>query len=80
MDDESFFGLSNAELLGNAGYYTPDSNLTSDEEKTKRKSKFEKKLLVWVAFSEKAFLDITYFPVFKLSTQMFMYKNVFFVK
>ena len=53
MDDESYFGLSNTELSGNAGFYTSDPNLTSDDVKTKRKSKFEKKLLVWVAFSEK---------------------------
>ena len=53
MDDESYFGLSNTELSGNAGFYTSDPNLTKDEVKSKRKSKFEKKLLVWVAFSEK---------------------------
>ena len=55
MDDESYFGLSNTELSGNAGYYTSDPNLTRNDVKvkTKRKSKFEKKLLVWVAFSEK---------------------------
>ena len=30
MDNESYFGLSNTELADNAGYYTFDSNLTSD--------------------------------------------------
>ena len=34
MDDESYFGLSNTELSGYAGYYTSDSNQTSDEVKT----------------------------------------------
>jgi len=53
MDDESYFGLSNTELSGNAGFYTSDPHLTKDEVKTKRKSKYEKKILVWVAFSEK---------------------------
>jgi len=53
MDDESYFGLSNTEISGNAGFYTSDPDLTKDEVKTKRKSKFEKKLLVWVAISEK---------------------------
>ena len=46
-----YFGLSNTELSGNAGYYTSEFILTSDEVKTKRKSKFEKKIFVWVAFS-----------------------------
>ena len=35
MDDESYFGLSNTEQSGNAGYFTSYSNLTSDEKKTK---------------------------------------------
>ena len=47
--------MSNTELSADAVYYTSDSNLTSDELKTKRKCKFEKNLLVWVAFSEKGF-------------------------
>ena len=55
MDDESYFSLSNTELSRKAGYYCSDSNLTSDEVKTKSKSEFEKRLLVWVIFSEKGF-------------------------
>ena len=51
MDDESYFGLNNTELSGNDGYYTSDPNLTYDDVITKKKSKFEKKLLVWVAGS-----------------------------
>ena len=51
IDDESYFRLSNADLSGNAGYYTTDSNQTPDSVKLKRVAKYEQKLLVWVAIS-----------------------------
>ena len=57
MDDESCFGLSNMELSGNAGYYTSDSNLASDEVKTKRNSR--KNYLFVLPSPKKAFQDIT---------------------
>ena len=79
MDDESNFGLSNTKLSGNAGYYTSNSNLTSDEVKTKRKNKYEKKLLVWVAFSEKG-LSICYIvPSGQAIDADVYYKNLFLV-
>jgi len=53
IDDESYFHLSNTELLGNAGYYSSDPDTTPNEVKLKRKSKNEPKLLVWIALSEK---------------------------
>jgi len=53
IDDESYFGLSNQELSTNAGFYSSDLNKTENEVKLKRKDKFEPKLMVWLAFSEK---------------------------
>lgn len=53
LDDESFFTLSNSDLSGNAGFYTSNIQQTPNDVKLKRKSKFEEKLLVWVAFSKK---------------------------
>ena len=53
IDDESYFPLSNSELSGNAGFYTSNLDATPNEVKLKRKSKYEPKLLVWIALSEK---------------------------
>ena len=47
MDDESYLGLSNTELSGNAGYYTSDSNLTNDYVKTKKKVNLRKNCWFW---------------------------------
>lgn len=51
IDDESYFGLSNYQLSGNAGFYSSNVEATSTEVTLKRKAKFESKLLVWVALS-----------------------------
>ena len=53
IDNESYTPLSSTNLSGNAGYYTSDPNTTPNEVKLKRKSKYEPKLLVWVALSKK---------------------------
>ena len=53
IDDESYFPLSNSDLSENAGFYTSDLDATPNEVKLKRKSKYEPKLLVWIALSEK---------------------------
>ena len=53
IDDESYFGLSNSNISGNSGFYSSDVTATPSDVKLKRKSKFEQKLLVWVAISPK---------------------------
>lgn len=53
IDDESYFYLSNTGLSQNAGYYSSNVDQTENEVKLKRKTKFEPKLLVWIAFSQK---------------------------
>lgn len=53
IDDESYFGLSNTELSSNAGFYSSNTSETKNDVRLKRKGKFEPKLLVWIALSEK---------------------------
>lgn len=51
IDDESYFTLSNSTLTGNNIYYSDDVTTTPDEIKHNLKSKFEDKVLVWIAIS-----------------------------
>lgn len=53
LDDESYFRLSNNDLAANSGFYTSNIDKTPSKIKLKRIRKFEPKLLVWIAFSEK---------------------------
>lgn len=53
LDDESYFTFSHHELSGNDGFYTDDIEATPDDVKYAGKSKFEPKVLVWVAISSK---------------------------
>ena len=45
------FVKCNADLSGNAGYFTSDSKQTPNSLKLKRVAKYDQKLLVWVAIS-----------------------------
>ena len=54
MDDESLFTLTSDEIVGNHGFYTDEKENTPPEVKYRRKAKFQKKLLVWLAVSEAA--------------------------
>ena len=62
IDDESYFGLSNFELSGNAGFYSSCIDETPDNVKSKEKSKFEPKLLVWAAISPDGISDYYIVP------------------
>lgn len=53
LDDESYFTFSHHELSGNDGYYTDNIETTPDNVRYAGKSKFEPKVLVWVAISSK---------------------------
>ena len=53
IDDESYFTLRNSTLAGNDEYYTSDKKPTPSRVSTKNKSKYEPKLLVWIAISPK---------------------------
>lgn len=53
IDDESYFTLSHSDKNSNAGLYTRDIESAPDNVKFKTKQKFEKKLLVWLAISQR---------------------------
>lgn len=53
MDDEKYFTFSHSEMTGNNGFYTDNIEECPDEVATKSKKKFEDKLLVWAAISER---------------------------
>ena len=53
MHNESYFTFSHHELSGNYGYYTENFETTSDNIKYTGKTKFESKVLVWLAISSK---------------------------
>ncbi|XP_031621601.1 uncharacterized protein LOC116339710 [Contarinia nasturtii] len=53
LDDESYFTFSHHELSGNDGFYTDNIEATPDNVRYAGKSKFEPKVLVWLAISSK---------------------------
>lgn len=53
MDDEKYFTFSHSEMKGNDGFYTDNIEDCPLEVATKSKKKFEDKVLVWAAISEK---------------------------
>src|SRR5256885_415298 len=53
MDDESYFSFDGSDGYGNDYYYDSKELDISDDIKYKSTEKFNKKLLVWIAISEK---------------------------
>jgi len=51
LDDESYFTLSNTTLSGNDIFYSNNKENTPESVKNKYKSKYEEKILVWIAIS-----------------------------
>ena len=51
IDDESYFTLSNTTLAGNDRFYSNNLQTTPGNVRYKYKSKYEPKLLVWIAIS-----------------------------
>ena len=64
IDDEKYFRLSNSEQSGNSGYYADNKFSIPEDVRFKKKSKYEPKVLVWVAFSEDGMAE----PFIKEST------------
>ena len=54
MNDEKYFLLQDQSAPNNRGLYTSDKRTTAPQVKFKRTQKFEAKILVWIAISEKA--------------------------
>lgn len=53
LDDESYFTFANTEKNSNVGFWSADVSATSHSVKFKAKKKFEPKLLVWLAVSQR---------------------------
>ena len=53
LDDESYFTLSHSSINGNDNFYSNNKQQAPASVKYRKKVKFEKKLLVWVAVSER---------------------------
>ena len=53
IDDESYFTLGHTSIVGNNYFYSSDVSQTPSNVKFARKSKYEEKLLVWLAMSRK---------------------------
>lgn len=53
LDDEKYFTFSNSEMKGNDGFYTDNIEDCPNEVATKAKKKFEDKVLVWAAISDR---------------------------
>ena len=54
MDDEKYFLLQDQSPPTNRGFDTSDKRTTAPQIKFKKSQKFEPKMLVWIAISEKA--------------------------
>jgi hypothetical protein len=62
LDDESYFTLSHSTINGNGSYYSSDRLKTPASVKYCKKRKFEPKVLVWLAGSEKGFSEPFFVP------------------
>ena len=59
MDDEKYFGLTGYQMSKNTHYYRSDKDRTPHKVKNRSKSKFEPKILLWIAISEKGISEPT---------------------
>jgi hypothetical protein len=62
LDDESYFTLSNSTLAGNDIFYTDNLEDVPEDARYKKQSKFEKKVLVWIAISPKGMSSAYFLP------------------
>lgn len=53
VDDEKYFTLRGDNMPGNSGYYTTDKSACPDNVRFVGKEKFPKKILVWIAISNR---------------------------
>lgn len=62
LDDESYFTLTHSTINGNQNFYSSEVAATSSKVKYRQKAKFEKKILVWVAFSSEGMSNPYFVP------------------
>jgi hypothetical protein len=75
IDDESYFPLSKCDMPGNDSFYTDDVKLTPPDVKFKKKKKFEKKVMIYLAISERG-LSSVFIKRSKLAINAETYSNV----
>jgi hypothetical protein len=75
IDDESYFTLTHSTINGNNNYYTSNNALTPPEVNYYTKTKFEKKLLVWICLSAKGISSVYYVPSGQAINQEVYLKN-----
>lgn len=80
MDDEKYFTFSNTKSPENAGFWTKNFNSAPNEVEYKGKSKFSKKVLVWVAISSKGISDPFIIRSSSVSINQFNYLKECFQK
>lgn len=74
LDDESYFTLSNTTMSGNNGYYASNIKTVRPEVKFRTQSKFEKKVMVWIAIGPKG-LSTPFIKNSKFAINSEVYKN-----
>lgn len=74
LDDESYFTLSHSTINGNDTYYSSDRDKTPASVKYRKKRKFEPKVLVWLAASDKG-LSQPFFVPSRLAVNKSVYED-----
>ena len=62
LDDESYFTLTHSTINGNDNFYSSNIQETPSSVKYRKVSKFEQKILVWIAFSSEGISEPFFVP------------------
>jgi hypothetical protein len=73
VDDEKYFPFSGDNMPGNTGYYTMDKSTCPDSVRFAGKDKFPKKMLVWIAISDRGISK----PLFRLSKSLAIKSDIY---
>jgi hypothetical protein len=74
LDDESYFTLSHTTLAGNDRFYSDNIQKTPEIVKNSYKSKYEEKILVWIAISPMGMSE-PYFRQQGMAVNRFVYRD-----
>jgi hypothetical protein len=74
LDDESYFTLSHTTLAGNDRFYSDNIQKTPEIIKNSYKSKYEEKILVWIAISPMGMSE-PYFRQQGMAVNRFVYRD-----
>ena len=73
LDDEKYFTFAGDNMPGNAGYYTNDKSTCPDSVRFAGKEKFPKKVLVWIAISDRGMSK----PLFRPSKSVAINSSIY---